>query len=90
MTPSDYTLETKLDHRTLTMEFRWRPKIGRPFTVKVSQHETLERQKRSFSKQLYVHALRLAEKEFDDGAAPNEVAARADEILVELSGMLNK
>ena len=90
MTITDYTLFIEADARSHTTVFRWKPKIGRHFQVRVCQLGTMEEQRKSFSKQLYDHALRLAEHEFDDGAAPNQVAQRADEIMVELAEMINK
>jgi len=91
MNTQDYTVISTSDPRTQTLTFRWKPKAGKGFSVTVPQGAPPHVQKRSFSKQLYVHALRHAEAEFEgDGALPHQVALRADEILVELAGMINK
>ena len=89
---TDYTLFIEADARSHTTVFRWKPKIGRHFQVRVCQLGTMEEQRKSFSKQLYDHAYRMACHKYntDDTVTPHELARRADEIMVELAEMINK
>ena len=92
MNTQDYTCTSTSDPRTQTLTFRWKPKVGKGFSVTVPQGAPPHVQKRSFSKQLYDHAYRMACHKYntDDTVTPHELAQRADEIMVELAGMINK